>query len=230
MSDSGRTPWPETTVFWGAGATASLGMPVTAQQGTALAILGGVGLWAAQSLRERVTAANFFSGIETELTNLLGVLGDESESHLAEVTPDVDRAAEGLFPSLAADRRRQLVVELRRDYDWGCLRQVIRICPGTESRAEFLRDLFNVLDMHILAGKGFHVPTASATDERDGMFLTPPRLPAARNALAIVLGLMFHAAWSRCRKAAEATTEGNRLTAALAARCRWNLAPSSYSL
>jgi hypothetical protein len=184
MSDSGRTPWPETTVFWGAGATAALGMPVTADQGRALAVLGGAGPEKDERpLRDRVTEANVFDGIETQVADLLVALGDDVNSHAAEMSEEADHAAARLFPALDGQSRRRLVFELRGQYDWNCLRQVIRVCPTTETYGDFLRDLFNILDMHILAGKGFHVPPTGDSIETEVPFLTPSRLPAARNAL-----------------------------------------------
>lgn len=200
MSDSGRTPWPETTVFWGAGATAALGMPVTAAQGEALAILGRAGSRKdGKPVRERVADARVFDGIHTQVTDLLVALGEVVTSHPPEVSLEEKKAAARLFSSLDDQSRSRLVFSLRGQCDWDCLRQVIRICPATENRADFLRDLFNILDMHILAGKGFHVPPSGDSADEEVPFLTPSRLPAARNALAMLLGLMFHAAWRKCR-------------------------------
>ena len=199
MSNSGRTPWPETTVFWGAGATAALGIPATADQGKALAILGGVTPSEAKSPCERVEAAKIFDGIESHVSDLLVALGDDLNSQRSELTVEEKQAAARLFPLLDDQSRSRLVFSLRERYDWDCLRRVIHICPGTEKSPTFLQDLFNILDMHIQAGKGFHVPPSGDRADTEVPFLTPSRLPAARNALAMLLGLMFHAAWHKCR-------------------------------
>lgn len=207
MSDWDQTPWPETTVFWGAGATAFLGMPITLDQGHALAVLGRTDTQDDhRPLHERVADVKVFAGIDKDVADLLVALGHEVKSNPAEISREADQAAARLFPSLDDQSRRRLVLLLRRNYDWDCLRHVIRVCPGNEKSPNFLRDLFNILDMHILAGKGFHVPPSGDSADDEVPFLTPSRLPAARNALTMLLALMFHAGWRRCR-----TDKGQRL-------------------
>ncbi len=175
-------------------------MPVTADQGKALAVLGHAGSGKDDKpLHERLAEANVFDGIHDHVADLLVALGDDPKSHPAEPTAKEKQAAAHLFPSLDDQSRSRLVFSLRGQYDWDCLRQVIRICPTTENYSNFLRDLFNILDMHILAGKGFHVPPNGDSADEEVTFLTPSRLPAARNALAMLVGLMFHAAWRRSR-------------------------------
>ena len=62
-------------------------MPVTARQGKALAILGGAGPGKdEQPLRDRVTQANVFDGIDRQVADLLVALGDDPMSHLGELT------------------------------------------------------------------------------------------------------------------------------------------------
>lgn len=87
MTDSGRTPWPETTIFWGAGATAALGMPVTADQGRALAVLGGAGSQTDdRPLHRRLEGAKVFDGIDDRVADLLDALGDDVRSYPAELS------------------------------------------------------------------------------------------------------------------------------------------------
>ena len=161
MSDSGRTPWPETTVFWGAGATAALGMPVTADSGRSVG-----DPWRCRLTTGRQTAASsawqhakVFDGIDDRVADLLVALGDDVKSHPAELTVEEKQAAARLFPSL--DDRSPAV---------GASSSYVGSMTGTACgrssgfvltprvTPDFLRDLFNILDMHILAGKGFHVP------------------------------------------------------------------------
>ncbi len=57
------------------------------------------------------------------------------------------------------------MMELRQIYDWPTLRRVILVCPRRiegDDRSDdapiSLKDLFNLLDLHIQAGSGFHAP------------------------------------------------------------------------
>ena len=86
------------------------------------------------------------------------------------------------------DEVRDRIANLRTLYDWPALKATIEICPGMISKQSFqLVDLFNVLDMHARSSHGFPITTDK--------LLVPQRVPAARNALKMLVQTMFYIHW-----------------------------------
>lgn len=188
-----------TVVFWGAGATASLGFKTTIDQGKALLDL------VPDQRNSRLLEQRVPSAIGADepwcsaFQDLLTVLGDslqEDESTFT-IKPSQLRAMRRNWQSGADDddlRRR--ITHLRALYDWPALQAAIRICPGASSGSDFkLNDLFNLLDMHEQSGHGFR--------KGGGEFLTPQQVGGARNALKMLLQAMFYVAWQRGRQKAD---------------------------
>ena len=183
--------FPKTVIFWGAGATAALGMRTTEWQSRFIHTLtwqrdGGQ----KKSLCQRVSkalAGGPVDGWQSELTDLLSVVGDETDSITRE---RIDAMRKNWCVGASEDDLQARIAELQNLYDWPALKATVAICPGADQEGAFrLSDLFNVLDMHIRSGHGFRAG--------DDEFLTPQRLLGARNALDMVLQTMFYIDWQR---------------------------------
>ncbi len=187
MSQSSFRTGSETLIFWGAGATAKLGMPTTENQTKAIKELIG-SLHDAPSLAERVRN----SGISREeswnilLEDLLMVLGDDLPSgtpvgHISEETREAMKRHED-------NQHDEKIVHLRTLFDWAALKEVGYISPGfSHSQGFTLQDLFNILDIHIAAGQGFPVNNWHNLDHT--------RVVGAKRALQMILGTFFFVRW-----------------------------------
>ncbi|ATY83832.1 hypothetical protein CVV65_01640 [Kyrpidia spormannii] len=182
---SHRPRWPETAIFWGGGATASLGMKTTVQLAKSIWTLADRNL----TLEERVRSA-FGNWIDDRyghvIRDLLLILGDDS-------MPLGIEAGKRQFAAHTETDIMEIVQYLRVTYDWATLREVIHACPirrGESPDGQYvpIQDIFNVLDLHIGSGLGFRVP---GHGQSPGMFIRPDRLRHARNAL-ILLFLLLH--------------------------------------
>ena len=126
---------------------------------------------------------------------LLTILGDRdaNEDAIFSITEDQMAAMRRNWQEGASDEEiRRRIVELCTLYDWIALKCVVRVCPRKTNNDIDLTDLFNVLDMHIQSGHGFKV--------KKGLFLTPQRVLAARNALKMLLLAMFYVDWRYARE------------------------------
>ena len=191
-----------TVIFWGAGATAGIGMQMTREQARTLRKLAS-----RQEdqvpLAQRIEAA--LGGKAKELWtlalhDLLTILGDgnktEEAASIFTVTQDQMEAMRRNWRHGAGDDEiRNRIVTLRTLYDWPALKAVIDVCPGVQGDGESFRlnDLFNVLDMHGQSGHGFRV--------KEKEFLTPQRVLGARNALKMLLQTMLYIDWQYGREA-----------------------------
>ena len=185
-----------TVIFWGAGATASLGMQTTRQQTKTLRDLASRQK-EQTSLAQRIEAALVGKTEEpwtSALHDLLTILGDGDETEEAAsiftITQNQMRAMLRNWRHGADDDEiRNRIVTLRTLYDWPALKAVIDVCPGVQGEGDGfqLSDLFNVLDMHGQSGHGFRV--------KEGEFLTPQRVLGARNALKMLLQTTFYIDW-----------------------------------
>ena len=213
------TSHSKTVVFWGAGATADLGMPLTSQQADFLYKLASPSATKDKDrdLRSRVREAlKVQTGDNTSehwiraFHELLTVLGDDPSTVGDSDTkdaPSVDHVTQNAIDTMRAnwssgasdDKIRERIIGLRTLYDWPTLKAVIGVCPRTEKDNDEkdndggfrfkLQDLFNILDMHAQGGHGF--------PERAGRFLTPQRVLGARNALHMLIQSQFYMAWQR---------------------------------
>lgn len=194
------SPGPK-VVFWGAGATASLGFKTT--------------VWQSRALRELVLDRDSKEPLEQRVRfaatdpwrpafqDLLTVLGDglqEEDSNFA-IKPCQLAAMRRNWQSGANDDElRQRIIYLRTLYDWPALQAAIRLCPGTAEESDAsdfqISDLFNLLDMHGQSGHGFR----KGHGDRDHEFLTPQQVVGARNALKMLLQAMFYVDWQHARQ------------------------------
>ena len=189
-----------TLILWGAGATASLGMRTTYQQGEFLKNLARseTKRSSAQSLSERVDNAigENNSIWAVPLKELLQILGDGNEvNQTTKIRPEQLAAMRRNWDDTVANpiTQEDRILNMRSMYDWLALKSVISILqfensPNQQS-TNFLTELLNVLDLHSRSGHGFR------TDK--DIFLTPVRIIGARNALKLLLHTMFFIDWHR---------------------------------
>ena len=187
-----------TVIFWGAGASASLGFQTTMQQAKSLKALAAD--QDGQSLEERVEEALGDRAQEPWISafcDLLTILGDGQEGG----NPDDESTFDvkphhvnimGEYWSAGPGDLRNRVINMRMLYDWLALKAIINVCPGIERecRGFQLNDLFNLLDMHSQSGHGFRV---------EGQFLAPQRVLRARNAVKMLQQTMLYIDWQHGR-------------------------------
>lgn len=196
MTSSGHT-----VVFWGAGATASLGLQTTWQQTRMLQKLAS--RKDDTPLAQRVEQALDGKAKEpwkSALCDLLTILGDggedgasERETNLFTVTRrQLETMGRHWRKGASTDELRNRVVSLRMLYDWPALKAIIDVCPGVPDEKLRLNDLYNVLDMHGQSGHGFR--------DRDATFLAPQRVLGARGALKMLQQTALYIDWQHCRE------------------------------
>ena len=184
-----------TVIFWGAGATASLGFPITSVQSAFLRRLASTGDSKGQPLRDRARCALQNNAVEpwiSALEDLLTILGDDEkpeELRTGAFTPAQMKAMRKNWRRGANDDElRNRIANLRTLYDWPALKAAIDICPGMIGKRSFqLLDLFNILDMHARNGHGFPMKT--------GKLLPPQRVTGARNTLKMLVQTIFYIHW-----------------------------------
>ena len=197
-----------TVLFWGAGATASLGLRTTVQQARFLrALAPDPEKLEMPCLDTRVRSAlgdGVPDGWVQAFCDLLEILGDHRANNghkLSAADIDVDQLAAMArnWGCNEEDHLRKRIVELRNLYDWPALVAAINVCPSrapqrrSKSTAASggpgfeLIDLFNLLDMHHQSGHGF--------PGKDGTFLPPQRVLGARGALGLLIQSLSYVDW-----------------------------------
>lgn len=172
-----RPYWPETIIFWGAGATIPLGMKTTEGIGEALYQLSGlkhgqeddcVDLIA--TIRKSISDAT--AEVQHELEALLTIIDSGEKSA-------TKRKAAMHVLCINEDRAERLSTL----YDWYAVKKVMERCPGVAANdALELQDLYNLLDMHIKSQGGMEI---------NGEFISSDRLIAARRTVDMLVQL-FH--------------------------------------
>lgn len=188
---------PSTVIFWGAGATASLGMRVTDAQGKFISHLVGYGTESAsKDLMARVELAlggsntSYWRNVLADLITILGDTDDSSGSIHIIRQGHLDAMARHWKPNATENDLRKRIMALRLIYDWPALKDVVSICPGVGTKNFKINDLFNVLDMHVPIGHGFRA--------EEGRFLDARRLLGAKSALKMLLHAMFFIDYQLC--------------------------------
>lgn len=202
------TTGSHTVLFWGAGATASLGLRTTDQQAQFLRDLApDHGKSETESVHNRVRtalgdrASNRWVDAFSDLLQILGDRGAANghEFSAADINTEELAAMARNWGRNDEDEHRNRIVEMRSLYDWPALVAAINVCPSRTSQSRSkptaasgvtcfkLIDLFNLLDMHHRSGHGF--------PDRKGRFLTPQRVLGARGALALLIQSLFYVDW-----------------------------------
>ncbi|MEO3946221.1 hypothetical protein [Gorillibacterium sp. CAU 1737] len=164
--------WPETAVFWGAGATAQIGMSTTAELAKVISLLANK---EETDLSKRVYEATKKYGKKwgNPIFDLLCILGDPGATD-----EDITNASNRQFSDSQAIR----IVELQKTYDWKTLYYIINICPGGSTGNFQLQDLFNIIDMHLQNRQGFYIDK--------NLFISVENLIPAKNALKMLITLI----------------------------------------
>lgn len=190
----------KTVVFWGAGATASLGIRTTVEQSAFVRNLAPVD---EIPLDKRVSKALLREADRTDpddattscwhdaLRDLLRILGDcRSVTDATDVDDGELEALQRHWEATSHAKLRRRVLYLRATYDWPALKEIIKACPGSReptSQERFkINDLFNIMDLHDQSGHGFHA---------GDVFLTSQQVGSAKNALKMLLHAMFFIDW-----------------------------------
>ena len=173
----------ETLIFWGAGATASLGLRTT--QGQTLTVKKLVG---DKPLADRVTnVLKAATAWTAPLHDLLLVLGDDTVKDIYRISPEARDAMGRHWTDKSSDALDSRVHQLRALFDWHALKEVVRACPGFDKSENLrLQDIFNLIDLHVQSSHGFPVKSG---------FMPPMRLLAARRALQLILNTLFYIDW-----------------------------------
>ena len=193
--------------FWGAGATAALGIRTTVAQTKFIGRITGADA-PSKSLKSRVADALDSSNREpwyTALLDLITILGDTESGygsiHLID-NVQMEAMRRNWRRGANEDELRGRIIELRLIYDWPALKSVVRICPGSSTNNLSLNDLFNLLDMHISPASGFRAITEQVSGGKDcdqeTEFFDARRLLGAKNALAMILLACFYIDYQVC--------------------------------
>lgn len=198
---------PQNIIFWGAGATAALGIRTTDGQTQFIKRITGADA-PGKPLRERVAEALGPNGTERwrdALFDLITILGDSdaaysSISHID--SEQLDAMRRNWRPTGDDEELRQRIMGLRLIYDWPALKSVVSLCPGSATDKFRLNDLFNLLDMHIPPGFGVRAPAGRATSpsekQPEEQFFDTRRLIGAKNALLMILIASFYIDYQAC--------------------------------
>lgn len=185
--------FPETVIFWGAGATVDLGIRMTAQQAQSICALGSLENCGSQ-LRKRVEKAlgsDVVPPLVDAITDMLTILGDIQEGGefpIAITQAEIDAMRRNWERAATDNDLRGRILELRSLYDWPALKAVIQVCPGVATNNFDLKDLFNLLEVHSQDTHGFRM--------RTDIFLTPQRIIGALGALKLLLHTLFYVDWT----------------------------------
>jgi hypothetical protein len=199
---------PKNLIFWGAGATAALGIRTTDYQSNFVRHLAD-GDARGKPLMERIHLALGGNGTEqwySALHDLITILGDSNDDYI--YIDHIDRKQmEAMRRNWTVDgnEREELqhwIIELRLFYDWPALKSAVRICPAAATDRFKINDLFNVLDMHIPLKFGFRAPAERGSEQErtrsEERFYDARRLIGARNALLLILTALFHIDYQVC--------------------------------
>ncbi|HHV37823.1 MAG TPA: hypothetical protein GXX77_08355 [Candidatus Cloacimonetes bacterium] len=179
------TKWPETVMFWGAGATCELGFPTTARQGKLFIKLSEISQ--EEDYPEKLEEFDFFTGTYLEeMADLLYILDDDinadsfSERMVTNISDSQRDKARELFKLSSEDDVTNLVVNLRYTYDFSALKQLLRLC--TKNKRTIVMTVFNLIDYHVGNNEGLVIK-----EERGDLLLESRRLLGARNALIMLV-------------------------------------------
>lgn len=188
-------------IFWGAGATAALGIRTTIQQaGFIRHIAFENGMLPLETRIRNALGPNTPEYWVNALVDLITVLGDTPEAY-----DSINRVDQAQLEAMGRnwqngtgkEELERRIISLRLIYDWPALKSVVKICPGSSSENFKINDLFNLLDMHIPPGFGFRAPAGQGETGIE-QFFDARRLIGAKNALLMVLIASFYIDYQIC--------------------------------
>lgn len=165
--------WPETVIFWGAGATQPLGIMMTNDLIKILYRLTGLG----PSTEGNITC------VQQALLDAESEVQNELEALLTIIDRNASRKQK-MDAAIVLKITTERSENLGRLYDWDAVIRVLERCPGVAEKDEdkiALQDLYNLLDMHIKSQNGLEV---------NGYFIPPDRLIAARRTVDMLIQLI----------------------------------------
>jgi hypothetical protein len=200
---------PQNVIFWGAGATAALGIRTTDGQTKYIQrITGADAPNDIKPLKQRIAEALDQNSVEpwiSALFDLVTILGDRDENYgsIGSINDDEREAMRRNWPGASDSKTLESrILNLRLLYDWPALKSVVRICPGSSAKTFKINDLFNLLDMHGPLGFGVRAPTpynrAPPSFKGKEHFFDARRLIGAKNALRMLLGASFYIDYQQC--------------------------------
>lgn len=199
-----RTFWSsETVLFIGAGATATLGMPQSDLQSKIFRALAGrlstdsLEDILADSKTEKIFGKSpAFKGRDLEvMAAFIRFLGDNLEKDCNVVDDEDLRNGRIVFGEDADESLlKSRIIELRHEYDWNALKQIIQVCPYDEVEDNLIRDIYTMIDMKLRDRQGITVSRKNEDGPTD-VIIEPNRLPKARNCLVLFTCILFANAW-----------------------------------
>ncbi|MGN0833898.1 MAG: hypothetical protein ACI4RD_09670 [Kiritimatiellia bacterium] len=200
-----------TVVFWGAGATAGLGMATTCRQNEVFFALSHKKVSASyreclQDFKDDIFVDKF--DVVCDLLTLLDDDPEKAEGHhlcgFSQRQLDIVKKHAGdLGPTDAVRKNR--VVMMRSYYDWSAAMRILRLqrndfkdVNGTRKPSDtFAHKIYNLLDVSISSHSGLHV---FLDDQQDlSSFLDEKRMQSAKAALVMFINLVFACAWAKSR-------------------------------
>lgn len=189
MISSRKIQRPETVLFVGAGATASLNMPTTQQQAMIL--------WEfcendVLTVSDVAKAAKILPKSAEIVVDILAAVDSGLDGTLLVELDSSTRAR--AFPGVSDADLRTLLPRLRCHYDWGALKLVAATKKGDDPNSKltdsYLQEVFTLFDTCIRDNRGFEVYRGDKE-----IFLSVARLTAARETLVLLINTLFSCAW-----------------------------------
>ncbi len=172
-----RSFYPEKLVFWGAGATANLDMPTTAQLGSAI-----------RKLMENEADA-CYEMIADELLHFLAIVEVPLEKSHRE-NPKSLAALHALFPQKTEREHQKVAMRYRQVYDWEALKAIAKLVKGDDLK--FMAQLYDLLDGSIVQSSGISVEI-----DGSGTLLYGERVWRARKLLDCLSILAYSSAYAK---------------------------------
>lgn len=197
---SSNQSFPETVLFIGAGATAQLGMPQSNLQTKIFRAFSSnepnvrLEEILADSRPEKIFGMTpAFEGRNLEImAAFIRFLGNDLEKDWNIIDEDDMANGQIVFGENVDERTlRSRIMELRREYDWNALKQIIPICPHDEGDDNLIRDVYTMIDMKLRDKQGIKVRGKNG----NVVLIEPNRLPKARNCLVLFTNIIFANAW-----------------------------------
>lgn len=189
-----NTRHSEVLVVIGAGATAKLGMPQTAEQSKLFRELSK----AKDDANLTKILKEFFKNKDLDkMVSFLKVLdGNKDDSGNLKISDDDLEEMKNIYRHEDDNQRlRNRILELRRDYDWNAAKKIIGICPDKKDGIDnLIRDLYSIIDKKLINNQSIKV---LADDDSNEEILPVSRLQGARNFLTLIINMLFAAAWHK---------------------------------
>lgn len=198
--------YPETILFIGAGATAQLGMPQSDLQSK---IFRGLAERNKDNSLKNILSDSCdnkifgktppFKGQDLEIMEaFICFLGDDLDKDWNLVDEEDLRYGRIVFgENVDETLLRSRILELRREYDWNGLKQIISVCPHNEKEDNLIRDIYTLLDMKIRERQGIKVKIKEnpITLGEEINIIECNRLSKVRNCVVLFTNILFANAW-----------------------------------